>query len=246
MTAVRPAARRDRPQGGPPLLAPALAFGALMIASVALSARTPQPTAAAATLLAYVRSHHTFMQVAGCLEFAAAAPLAIWTATAYRRLRTLGVYAPGAVIGFAGGLLAAASLALSGLVSWTLSQVSATVDAGLARTLADLGFAVGAAGFAVPLGLLLAGAAVPALLLGLLPRWLAWAGLVIAAVAELSTLTLLTTALDATLPVARFGGLLWIVAVSVLLPRSRRDLRGTTTTPTDAVSEPAAGRPGSG
>jgi hypothetical protein len=229
--AVHPTARQRRPQGGPPLLAPALAYGALMIASVALSARTPQPAASAATLLGYVRSHHTFMQVAGFLEFAAAAPLAIWTATGYRRLRTLGVYAPGAVIGLAGGLLAAASLALSGLVSWTVSQVSGSVEAGLARALADLGFAAGAAGFVVPFGLLLAGMAVPALILGLLPRWLAWAGLVIAAIAELSALSLLTTALDATLPIGRFGGLLWIAAASVLLPHSRRDLQHTSTAP---------------
>jgi hypothetical protein len=219
------AARRGGPQGGPPLLAPALAYAALTIASVALSARIPQADASAASLLAYVRSHHTFMQVAGCLEFAAAVPLAIWTATGYRRLRTLGVNAPGAVIGLSGGLLAAASLALSGLVSWTVSQVSGTVDAGLARVLADLSFATGGTGFVAPLGLLLAGMAVPALILRLLPRWLAWTGLVVAAIAELSTFSLLTGGLDVTLPVGRFGGLLWLLAVSVLLPRSRHDLR---------------------
>jgi hypothetical protein len=237
MTAARPAARRDAQQGGPPLLAPALAFAVLTIVSAALSARIPHPAASAATMLAYVRSHHTFMLVAGVLEFGAAGPLAIWTATGYRRLRTLGVYAPGAVIGLAGGLLAAASLAFSGLVSWTVAQVSATVDGGLARVLADLSFATGGAGFVVPLGLLLAGMAVPALLLGLLPRWLAWAGLIVAAVAELSTLSLLTTALDPALPIGRFGGLLWIVAASILLPRSRRDLRSAPAAP---ASVPAA------
>jgi hypothetical protein len=66
--------------------------------------------------------------------------------------------------------------------------------------------------------------AVPALVLRLTPRWLAWAGLVIAAAGGLSTLTLLTSALDATLPIGRFGGLLWIIAVSVLLPATRHRL----------------------
>jgi hypothetical protein len=225
MTTAHPTARRGGPQGGPPLIAPALAYGALVIATVALSARTPLPTASTASLLAYVRSHHTFMQVSGCLEFAAAIPLAIWAATGYRRLRTLGVNAPGAVIGLTGGLLAAASLALSGLIGWTIAQVSGTVEPGLARALADLSFATGAAGFVAPLGLLLAGMAVPALILRLLPAWLAWTGLAVAAIAELSTFSLLTSALDATLPIGRFGGLLWLVAVSVLLPRSRHDLR---------------------
>jgi len=238
MTAASPAARRGGQQGGPPLLAPALAFAALTIAGVALSARSPQPAASAASVLSYVRSHHAFMLVAGFLEFAAAAPLAIWTATAYRRQRTLGVTAPGAVIGLAGGLLAAASLALSGLISWTIAQVSGSVDGGLARALADLSFATGAAGFVVPLGLLVAGLAVPGLILGLLPRWLAWTGLVLAAVSELSAFSLLTSVLDVTLPAGRFGGLLWLVAASVLLPRSRRDLRAT-------APAPAAARAGS-
>jgi hypothetical protein len=234
MTTAHPTARRGGPQGGPPLIAPALAYGALAIASAALSVRIPLPSASAASLLAYVRSHHTFMQVSGCLEFAAAIPLAIWAATGYRRLRTLGVNAPGAVIGLTGGLLAAASLALSGLIGWTVSQVSGTVEAGLARALADLSFATGAAGFVAPLGLLVAGMAVPALILRLLPGWLAWTGLAVAAIAELSTFTLLTSALDATLPIGRFGGLLWLVAVSVLLPHSRHDLRSAAAGPARA------------
>jgi hypothetical protein len=234
MTTAHPTARRGGPQGGPPLIAPALAYGALAIASAALSVRIPLPSASAASLLAYVRSHHTFMQVSGCLEFAAAIPLAIWAATGYRRLRTLGVNAPGAVIGLTGGLLAAASLALSGLIGWTVSQVSGTVEAGLARALADLSFATGAAGFVAPLGLLVAGIAVPALILRLLPAWLAWTGLAVAAIAELSTFTLLTSALDATLPIGRFGALLWLVAVSVLLPHSRHDLRSAAAGPARA------------
>jgi hypothetical protein len=39
-----------------------------------------------------------------------------------------------------------------------------------------------------------------------------------------STLTLLTSALDFTLPIGRFGGLIFIVAASVLLPASRHRL----------------------
>jgi hypothetical protein len=72
------------------------------------------------------------------------------------------------------------------------------------------------------LGLLLAGIAVPALLLGLLPRALAIAGLVIAAVAELSFLSLVVPALAVLLPLARIPGLIWLVAAGFLLPRRRR------------------------
>jgi hypothetical protein len=211
--------QRPAPQGGPPLLAPALAYGALMIASVILSARTPQPSASAASLLAYVRSHQTELQVAGFLSFAASAPLAIWSATAYRRLRTLGITAPGAVIALAGGLLAAGSLALSGLISWTSAQVASIASPALAQALNDLSFAAGSAGFVVPLGLLLAGVSVPSLIRRLTPRPWAWFGLVVAAISVLSTFILLTSALDPTLPVGRFGSLIFLVAISLVLPR---------------------------
>lgn len=50
----------------------------------------------------------------------------------------------------------------------------------LLRALTTLAFAAGGLGLVAPLALLVAGA-VPALLLGLRPRPLAWAGLVIAA-----------------------------------------------------------------
>ena len=79
----------------------------------------------------------------------------------------------------------------------------------------------------VPLGLLVAGIAVPALILRLTVRPLAWAGLVIAAVSLLATFTLLTSALDATLPAGRFAGLAWLIAVSVALPRNRHAVAAT-------------------
>jgi len=223
---ARPAMRRrPGPQGGPPLLIPALAYGALMIAAVVLSARTPQPSAAATAVLAYQRSHHTQLQVAGFLSFGASAPLAIWSATVYRRLRTLGVTAPGAVIALTGGLLAATSLALSGLIGWTSAQVAPIANPALARALAELGFAAGSAGFVVPLGLLLAGVSVPAVIQRLTPRPWAWFGLTVAAVSLLATFVLLTGALDPTLPIGRFGSLIWLVGVSVLLPHHRQELR---------------------
>jgi hypothetical protein len=223
MTATAATApRRTGAQGGPPLLAPASAYGVLMVVAVVLLAKSPQPSASAASVLAYDRAHHTALEVAGCLGAAASIPLAIWTATAYRRLRTLGVTAPGALIGFAGGLLASVSLGLCGLINWTSSHLSAGGDAAVARALADLSFATGSAGYVAPLGLLLAGIAVPSLILGLLPRPLAWIGLVIAGVSLVSTFALLTSALDFTFPVGRFGGLLWLIAVSVTLPSRRR------------------------
>jgi hypothetical protein len=236
-----PAVRRARPQGGPPLLLPALAYGAVMVTGVVLSARAPELSATAAAVAAYDGTHHALLQVAGCLGFAASVPLAIWTATAYRRLLTLGVTAPGAVIALAGGLLAAASTALSGLITWTRAQPGAASDPAVARVLADLGFATGAAGFVVPLALLLAGVAVPSLVLGLVARPVAWTGLVIAAIGTLSTFALLTPALDFTLPIGRFGGLLWLIAASIALPRTRRAAAARAQVPSPAPAPSPAG-----
>jgi hypothetical protein len=207
------AAGRDRP----PLLLPAVAFAVFTIAATAASAGVPQVSAAPAVIATYVARHTGLLEVQATLLYASAVPLAIWAAAAYRRLRQLGVAAPGPLIGYTGGLLAVASLSASALTTWTLAHAGR--DPAAADALRTLAFATGAAGFVVPLGLLLAGMAVPTLLRGLAPGSLGWAGLVIAITGLLATLTLLTPALDPLLPIGRFGGLLWIIAASLTLHR---------------------------
>jgi hypothetical protein len=70
---------------------------------------------------------------------------------------------------------------------------------------------------------LIAGMAVPGLIVGLIPRPVAWAGLVIAGIAELTTLVLIWPGLSPLLPVARFTGLVWLIVAGVLLPLRRRN-----------------------
>lgn len=210
-----------RMPGGPPLLVPAIAFAVLTVAAVAVSLHTPTPTASAQTVLDYQREHATLVRLGGFLQFAAALPLAIWAATVHGRLGALGVRAVGPTMGLVGGVLASASLALGGLIGWTSAETAPLGDPAVARVLGDLAFATGAVGYSVPFALLMAGVAVPALLKALMPRPLAIIGLVIAAIGMLSTFTLLTLTLGPTVPVVRFGGLLWLLAVSVLLTHTR-------------------------
>lgn len=210
-----------RTAGGPPLLVPAIAFAALTVAAVAVSIHTPTPGASPQSVLNYQLEHGTVVRLGGFLQFAAALPLAIWAATVHGRLHALGVRAVGATMALVGGVLASASLALGGLIAWTSAETAHLGDPVTARVLGDLAFATGAVGYVMPFALLIAGVAVPALLKRLMPRPLAITGLIIVAIGMLSTATLLTLTLGPTVPLVRFGGLIWLLAVSVLLTRSR-------------------------
>ncbi|WP_238017938.1 DUF4386 domain-containing protein [Dactylosporangium sp. AC04546] len=227
MTTAPTETRRPPAVAGPPLGVLAVVFTALFLGSLVLGtvlaggSPYPSPFGETADISAYFRDHHLAVQVGGALQFAAAIPLAIYAATASARLQHLGIRNPGATIALAGGLLAAAFLALSGLLGWVLSQEPVTADPGLTHAVQYLNFAAGGPGHVVPLGLLLAGMAVPGLLAGLLPRWLAWSGLVIAAVAELATLSLLFEPAAFLLPIARFTGLAWLIIAGFRLPLQR-------------------------
>ncbi|MFD4152317.1 hypothetical protein ACFWR4_06140 [Streptomyces hydrogenans] len=234
MAVQNPTARRHEAQGGPPLGPLALVFTALFVAGLAAGivmaggATFPSPFGGAdATddIAAYFRDHTDAVRITATLQFGASVPLAIYAATASARLHRLGVRAPGATIALAGGLLASGFLALSALLSWTLSRPEVLGQTGVVRAFQTLAFATGGPGHVVALGLLVAGVAVPGLLAGLLPRGLALGGLVLAALAELSTLTLLFDGAAVLLPIARFGGLLWLIAAGFLLPRHRSDPR---------------------
>ena len=207
---------------GPPLVLPALMFALLFLAGIALTTAPPLPMATAAEVLAYYRQHQQSATLLAFLQFGASIPLAIFAATAFSRLRRLGLDVPGAAIGLVGGILASASLAVCGLLQWVAARAALLDDAALAYALRDLVFMTGGVGHVAPLGLLFAGIAVPSLVGKLLPRWLAWLGIALAVIAELSTLSLLTPAAMVALPIARFGGFAWLIAVGALLPRAAR------------------------
>lgn len=225
-----PPARR---QGGPPLGVLAGVSLLLLLTGIASSAALggvfPSPFAESGVLAHYFATYPDAVLISGFFAFASAVPLSIYAATASSRLRTLGVTAPGATIALAGGLVASAMLALSGLLQWVLSRPEVRTVLPLARALQDFSFLTGGVAHVVFLGLLLAGIAVPALLLRLVPAPLALTGLVIAAVAELATLSLLWPSASVLLPIGRFAGLLWLIIVGMLLPhrRARRNLPRT-------------------
>lgn len=192
-------------------------------ASAALGGTIPSPFGDPSAITAYFAGQSSAVLVSAVLQFAAAVPLAIYAAVASSRLRHLGVTAPGATIALVGGIVAAVGMTIAGLLTWVLAQPGVGSAGGtLVLALHDLTFATGGVGTVVFLGLLVAGIAVPALMTGLLPRWLAIAGLVIAAIAVLSTLSLAWSGLAILLPIGRFPGMIWLIVAGHLLPRSRR------------------------
>jgi hypothetical protein len=221
--------------GGPPLGILAVVFTTLFIGGIVISTimaggdTFPSPFGSSAQILTYFHDHQDAVRVSAFLQFAASVPMAIYAATASARLRNLGIRAPGATIALVGGILAAAMLGLSGLVTWVLSRPELLGEPAVVRALQDLAFAIGGTGHVVFLGLLVAGIAVPGLLAGLLPRRLALTGLVIAAIAELSTLTLLVSGTAFLLPIARFTALAWLIAIGFLLPGTRTNKAATNT-----------------
>ena len=206
-----------------------LLFGGIAV-GVALGGVMPLPYGPATAVTAYVRAQPVAVQVIATAAFASSVPLAIYAATASSRLRQLGVTAPGATIALTGGTLAAGALGLTGLLAWTLSRPEVSADAALVRAVYFLVFLVGGTGHIVALGLLVAGMAVPGLIVGLMPRPVAWIGLAIAGLAELTTLVLVWPELGAILPIARVLALAWLVVAGALLPLRRNDIRRRTVT----------------
>jgi hypothetical protein len=206
----------------------AVVHAALFLAGIAVVAAAsggghlPSPLGTGEAGIDLVSRHPLAVRWSALLEFGAAVPLGLFAATVASRLRFLGVRAAGATIALYGGIAAAACMALSALALWSLTWVSALELLAGGRALYLLAFGVGGPGAVVFLGLLLAGVAVTSGLYLLVPRWVMPAGLVLAVLAELSTFTLVWPALAFLLPIARFGGMAWLVAAGALLPVRRQ------------------------
>lgn len=224
-----PGPGRRRPGGPPPgtlaTIALVLSVAGVVVPVALAGATFPGPDATPEVVAAYL-DDRTPALWAGVLAFAASVPTGIYAATVYARLLRLGIRVPGPGIAFFGGVSASVLLAASGLLTWSLAEGAPGVPAEVLRLLLHLVFALGGIGFVGGLGLLVAGIAVPGLILRLVPRWLAWTGLVLAVASEVSFLALLWAGFDVLLPLGRFVGLLWLAVAGFLLPHDRHQVKG--------------------
>lgn len=169
----------------------------------------------------YFLSFPSVVRLSGFLQLGAAITLGILTASLTSRLRFLGVTASGAHIALFGGMSASIFLAFSGLLSWVLSQPGSANTFDTMRSLQLLGFASGGVAHIATLGLLTAGVAVPSLMYKFLPKGWCIVGIIIGALAELSTFSMLAPRLSFLLPLARFSAMLWLIVAAARLPRSQ-------------------------
>jgi hypothetical protein len=159
------------------------------------------------------------------LQFGAAVPLGIFSATIASRFRFLGIWAAGPNIAFFGGLATVSNMMVSSALLWAMSHGDTAHDPPLIQVLYRFDFALGGAGFSVPFGLLLMGIAITAGFGRLLPRWLIVTGIAIALAGELSWLEMMFPRFLFLIPRTRFPGFLWLIAAGFLLPRSVAEMK---------------------
>jgi hypothetical protein len=165
------------------------------------------------------------VRVSNFFLFGSAVPFGIFAVTVVSLLRFMGVRAAGTNIALLGGLTATMALILSGTMGWVLSVPEVSASAQLVKAIFFLCFLFGGTVFAVGFGLLTAGVSVTSYFMRLLPRWLVAFGMLLAVTGELSSLSLIAYPANFFIPITRYLGLIWMVAVAVALTKKRSEAR---------------------
>ncbi|MFF3004330.1 hypothetical protein ACFVTF_16145 [Kitasatospora sp. NPDC057940] len=119
----------------------------------------------------------------------------------------------------AAGTASGVLLVLSASAGWVLSLLGTAADLSVSRALMDLAFITGAAPAIGTLGVVLWQVSRTALVSRALPAWVAWSGLALSVASVSSLLSLVAEPATLLIPVGRYVGFLWFVAVSLTLWR---------------------------
>ena len=155
------------------------------------------------------------------LQTGATICLGLFTAVIVSRLQFLGIRAAGVTIALFGGFLCVFDSMAAAFTTWTLhpSRRRPRIRKSSSPSTTS-SYAFGGPGFSIPMGLLMAGVSISAGLSKLIPRWIMILGLFLAACGELSVFHLISPQLLFLIPLARFPGFIWIIAVAFALPRA--------------------------
>ena len=181
----------------------------------------PGPAATIAQMVDFFSRRQAGILTCAFLQFGAAIPLGIFTATIVSQLHFLGVRAAGTQIALFGGFLTSVNMMITSSILWAMIYPGVADDPAVTQALYRVSFGLGGPGFSVPFGILLAGIAITAGFYRLLPRWLVAIGIVIAIIGQLSWFEILNIKLLPLIPLTRFPGYLWMIGTGFLLPRRR-------------------------
>lgn len=181
----------------------------------------PGPWQPPADIIYFFQTQSTRVLTCVFLQTGAVICLGLFTAVVVSRLQFLGVRAAGVYIALFGGFLTVFDSLGAGMATWTLIRPVIAQTPSSILALNYFSYALGGPGFSIPMGLLMAGVSVSAGLNKLIPKWVMILGLVLAACGELSVFHLIFPQLLFLIPLTRFPGFIWIIAVGFTLPKFR-------------------------
>jgi hypothetical protein len=227
LTEEGPAASASRLRhAGPPLWLVATTYTVLFLAGLypvtvfGGQPHFPGPWESADTIEAFFLARPTAVRVCAFLQFGAAIPLGIFAASTVSRLQFLGARVAGVSIALFGGLATAVTMMAASIALWVMAQPGIAENRAVLQALYWLVQGFGGAGFSVPFGILVAGVTIPAAFMRLIPRWLVMLGIAIFVCGELSWLYLMVPGALPLVPLARFPGFVWMIAIGIALPSS--------------------------
>ena len=130
----------------------------------------PGPWESADTIAAFFQARPTAVRVCAFLQFGAAIPLGIFTASVVSRLQFLGARVAGVSIALFGGIATAVMMMAASSALWVMAQPGIAENRAVLQALYWLVQGLGGAGFSVPFGILVAGVTIPAAFMRLVPN----------------------------------------------------------------------------
>jgi hypothetical protein len=212
---------------GPPLWLLAALYtvlfisGLIPVTAIAGKPYWPGPWEPASVIVPYFQTHAVRVLTCIFLQSGATICLGLFSAVVVAQLQFLGVRSAGPWIALFGGFLTVFSGLASGFTTWAMIHPSVAQAPSLVLGLYYLSYAFGGPGFSIPMGLLMAGISVSAGFMRLLPKWIVVLGLILASAGELSWFHLISPGMLFLIPLTRFPGFIWIIAVGLALPRTR-------------------------
>lgn len=180
----------------------------------------PGPWQPASVIVQFFQARPSAALLCAFLQFGSAIPLGIFTASIVSRLEFFGVRAAGPRIALFGGFATVFMMMSNAAVLFAMAQPAVFQSKDAVLALYYLGFAMCGPAYSVSFGLLMAGISVPLLFRRLTPRWIPIFGLILAAIGELSWLNFEFPQALPLVPLTRFPGFIWIIAVGFALRSS--------------------------